>query len=43
MLIRNPFEAERDRGRREQILGELRQALGALPPKTKDYLVLATE
>jgi transposase len=40
VLIRNPFEAERDRGRREQILGELRQALGALPPKakTKDYL-----
>jgi hypothetical protein len=40
VLIRNPYEAERDQKRREQVLSELRQALATLPPKskTKDYL-----
>jgi transposase len=41
VLIRNPREVERDRRRRQDVLAELREALGTLPDKktkTKDYL-----
>ena len=37
VLIRNPFEAERDRRRREEVLAELRRELRELPPDGRGY------
>ena len=37
VLIRNPFEAERDRRRREEVLAELRRQLRGLPPDGRGY------